>query len=99
MSGIYIPMAMPKRGHTVTLTILGGGEVYVQYYDCKPHLTVPIVYKAVPVPDHGRLIDADALQVDMMKMVASGMYGEEDCIDAVIEAPTIIPASGGNENE
>lgn len=55
MAGVYIPgMEMPKRGHTVTLTILGGGEVCVQYYDCKPHLTVPIVYKAVPVPDHGR---------------------------------------------
>lgn len=35
MSGIYIPMEMPKRGHTVTLTILGGGEVCVQYYENK----------------------------------------------------------------
>ena len=57
MSGVYLRgMEMPKRGHTVTLTILGGGEVCVQYYDCKSHLTVPIVYKAVPVPDHGRLL-------------------------------------------
>ena len=45
----------------------------------------------VPVPPHGRLIDADALQVEMMEMVSLGIYGEEDCIDAVIEAPTIIP--------
>lgn len=48
----------------------------------------------ITVPPHGRLVDADALQVDMMEIVASGIYGEEDCIDAVIEAPTIIPASG-----
>ena len=49
----------------------------------------------IPVPPHGRLIDADALQVDMTEIVASGMYGEEDCIDAVIEAPTVIPAEEG----
>ena len=46
----------------------------------------------VPVPPHGRLIDADALQVEMMEMVSLGIYGEEDCIDAVIEAPTVIQA-------
>lgn len=40
-----------------------------------------------------RLIDADALQADMMEMVSSGLYGLEDMIDAVIEAPTIDPES------
>ena len=35
-----------------------------------------------------RLIDADALQENMMN---SGLYGCEDMIDAVIEAPTISP--------
>ena len=38
-----------------------------------------------------RLIDGNALQSNMMEMVASGMYGLEDMIDAVIEAPTISP--------
>lgn len=61
MSGVYIPgMKMPNRGHTVTLTITGSGVAVVQYYDCKPQLAVPIVSKAVPVPDHGDLIDRDA---------------------------------------
>lgn len=74
MSGIYIPgLEMPKRGHTVTLTIMGGGEAVVQYYDCKPQLTVPIVYKAVPVPDHGDLIDRDKLEKDIDKYIG----GEE----------------------
>ena len=59
-----------------------------------PMLGKPKFCPLVPVPPHGRLIDADALQVDMMEMVASGMCGEEDCIDAVIEAPTIIEAEG-----
>ena len=38
-----------------------------------------------------RYIDADKLQTDMMEMVASGLYGPEDMIDAVIEAPAVSP--------
>lgn len=38
-----------------------------------------------------RFIDADALQADMMDMAARGIYGLEDMIDAVIEAPTVSP--------
>ena len=38
-----------------------------------------------------RYIDAGKLQTDMMEMVASGLYGPEDMIDAVIEAPTVSP--------
>ena len=98
MSGVYIKgMEMPKRGHTVTLTILGGGEVYVQYYDCKPHLTVPIVYKAVPVPDHGRLIDADALPTYDKPIGKMMMFGGEYVYTqtAIDNAPTIIPAEEG----
>ena len=38
-----------------------------------------------------RYIDANALQSNMMEMVASGLYGLEDMIDAVIEAPTVSP--------
>jgi uncharacterized ParB-like nuclease family protein len=37
----------------------------------------------------GRLIDATKLQGEMMDMVASGHYGLEDMIDAVIEQPTV----------
>lgn len=101
MSGIYIPgLAMPERGHTVTLTITGGGKAVVQYYDCKPQLTVPIMYKAVPVPERGRLIDADAL---MERFSYSPGDTAEDRIwiraarRIIIEAPTIIPADKEGE--
>jgi hypothetical protein len=36
-----------------------------------------------------RLIDATKLQGEMMDMIASGLYGLEDMIDAVIEQPTV----------
>lgn len=111
MSGVYLKgMEMPKRGHTVTLTILGGGEVCVQYYDCKPHLTVPIVYKAVPVPDHGRLGDLDDVINDVRHYLCEGCsdyFGPdaktESCdycrgtmlIKAIERKSSIIPAEEG----
>lgn len=106
MSGIYIPgMEMPKRGHTVTLTILGGGEVCVQYYDCKPHLAVPIVYKAIPVPDHGRLIE----ERDVLAIASEycpdddGSVGKvadlREMLDEIEGLPTIIPADPVDKEE
>lgn len=53
--GVYLPnMEMPKRGHTVTITIVGSGQAYVEYYDCRPHVEETIEYEAVSAPPHGR---------------------------------------------
>ncbi len=60
--GVYIKgMEMPRHGHTITITIVGSGQAYVEYFDCRPHVEETIEYTAVPVPEHGRLIDADVL--------------------------------------
>lgn len=118
MSGIYISgMEMPRKGHTVTITILPSGEACVDHYDCRPQLTVPILYNAISVPDHGRLGDLDALVGQMQhnlfeiedkaekelgfdETLRRGMqYGHAVCVDAVNDAPTIIPASGEKECE
>lgn len=63
-----------------------------EWYEQKPDWC-PLV----PVPDHGRLIDADALE--------EYFVNDPSCL-TIFEAikklqgmPTIIPASGGNENE
>lgn len=97
MSGVYIPgMKMPNRGHTVTLTITGGGEAVVQYYDCKPQLTVPIVYKAVLIPDHGRLVDADALEklsLPRTEMIDGEIVQNRYVsLETIRQMPTVIPA-------
>lgn len=92
MSGIYIPgMGMPKRGHTVTVTIGGCEEVYVEYYDCRPHVEEDIKYKAVPVTDHGRLIDA----FDTVKKLCDSEY--YNAAEIVSDMPTIIPADKEEE--
>ena len=49
-------------------------------------------YKAVPVPPHGRLIDADALTISTAVPLDGKPYRYVH-IDNIKDAPTIIPAS------
>ena len=64
-------------------------------------------YQAVPVPPHGRLIDADALEKIMCEGIApsvkdGGFKHPFDIIRAVANAPTIIPADhigDANQND
>ena len=57
----------------------------------------------VPVPPHGRLIDADVAEViSFAEEEADGkdfMDGILYAADWISKQPTIIPASGGNEDE
>ena len=59
MSGVYIPgMEMPKDGeHPYWVTIHSDGIIEYNKNKGQGWQTS----EAVPVPDHGRLIDADAL--------------------------------------
>ena len=98
--GLYITdMEMPKDKE-VFLRIDEKGEVYVYgSYPTKLH-------KAVPVPAHGRLIDADALEelVIKQKYACAGAsahgaiselhksWGLHDAELMIEAAPTIIPA-------
>lgn len=95
MSILIKGMEMPKRGHTITITIVGNGQTYVEYFDCRPHVKETIEYTAVHVPAHGRLIDADEfLQRALGTKCFRGDYAlmlEE----LVGESTTVIPASGG----
>lgn len=112
MSGIYIPgMEMPTEGFVEILirddgTVLQTGQSYrvdgTDYYT--PYVgEMPVIYKAIPVPDHGRLIDADALPYTRLYkenwIKGAGREAPAVWKEDVDSAPTIIPASGGNENE
>lgn len=92
--GIYLPnMEMPKGGYRTVeiafdsdghpMALADGGDVF----------------DVIPVPPHGRLIDADALDADLERQ---DMHtGEWDAVGFSIEeienAPTIIPAEPLNE--
>lgn len=80
--GIYIKgMEMPTEDKEIIVRISSDGTVMTEYASPIPWA------KAVPVPEHGRLIDADALT-----KVSSPRYGLVN-VGQIDNAPTIIPAS------
>lgn len=95
--GVYIKgMEMPKEGNETILRLMPDGTVLDQYGH---HLAL----KAVPVPPHGRLIDADAL-ANKHRTMAYEDGGRKYSFHAsakawVEEAPTIIPAETEKEGE
>ena len=95
MSGIYIPgMEMPENGWHKVIKIFSDGTV-VSYYD-----SVELA-KAIPVPDHGRLIDADALW-DVAYKAWGTEYDPWVCnlfMEMINNAPTIIPAGTADKEE
>lgn len=100
MSGIYIHgMEMPKAGaYICELGVLDENTAVLTV--CTPIDKSQISYKLVPVPPHGRLIDADAL---MERFSYSPGDTREDMIwiraarRIIIEATTIIPADKEEE--
>ena len=88
MAGIYIPdKELPKgEGSELIIRIQPDGEVLDLH---KIHLGK----KAIPVPDHGRLIDADALKSRATE--GTDEHGRKCLlikIGFVNTMPTIIPA-------
>lgn len=93
MSGVYINgMEMPKNcaDCPVNMNICHRGYEYLlehtELYDRRAD-NCPLI----PVPDHGRLIDADALLNSVTTKYGWFEVGNDD----VRNAPTIIPSSGG----
>ena len=91
MSGVYIPnMKMPESCDVCWAEY--------SYEICNSHSeNCPLI----PVPDHGRLIDADVLEADNWHLqrymtTPTGCWIESKMLK---DAPTIIPASGGKEVE
>ena len=101
MAGIYIQgLKMPADGELLCVEIHPDGKVSY-HLDLKSRE----IAKAVPVPDHGRLVEADALALRMkpvpfaMETDAIGTWGEiwaEECRE-ISEMPTVIPEDRGDK--
>ena len=88
MSILIKNMEMPNPGHIVLVEIDENGDVFAAYDGGRTKLTQ---HKAVSIPPHGRLIDADALDNTL------GIEDRDNYVHWTLEdAPTIIPAE---ENE
>ena len=92
MAGIYISnMEMPQRDEVIT--IYPDGTAHRRYLGLRLHISES---KAVPVPEHGRSIDADAI-IQRIPIVSYEIY---ENIRALIDsAPTIIPADPEKEDQ
>lgn len=107
MSGIYIPgMEVPKSCAKCQMFGEYGcpfiGAVGYALTEGRRSEDCPLI----PVPDHGRLIDKDALERDISEnVVFSGrernaeLIGANKIINRLHRAPTIIPADPDKEVE
>ena len=115
MSGVYIPgMEMPTSCFECAL--LDYSDTYKCRFGFKSltpehgiNISRPPFCPLIPVPDHGRLIDADAMtesvktQTGFVKllggreMVEIAGIIERNFLKEVNNAPTIIPAEEGTE--
>lgn len=93
--GIYLPnMEMPKTGCYI-LSVDNTGKDKTIFTVAKHTQSGKIIScrvgEAVPVPPHGRLIDADAVQEEFKK------FHDGKRLMLIDTAPTIIPASKSEE--
>lgn len=108
---VLINMEMPKEGFVEILirddgTVQQTGQSYridgTNYYT--PYIgEIPVMYEAIHVPPHGRLIDADELlekqKADAEIFMGSTNYGDKvrydeamNAVANIVNAPTVIPA-------
>lgn len=103
MSGIYIPgMAMPaEQTYVLIIAIQSDGRVFPVRIDAEGN---PMIFqneemqnRAIPVPPHGRLIDADSKTFPTLHRNPSNDYmkGWNACLRSVQQQPTIIPVEEG----
>lgn len=88
MSGVYISgMEMPKSCYDCPVEcegdVCGITKGGCTWDERPPHCPL------IPVPEHGRLIDADALSKQFVK---DETYFTEEVVYEIDNAPTIIPA-------
>lgn len=86
MTGIYVEnISMPHGDELIVITSDGVALLIDK------ELTTLERSKAIPVPEHGRLIDADALTISTAVPLNGKPY-QYVHIDNIKSAPTIIPA-------
>lgn len=103
--GVYINMEMPKEGFVEILvrddgTVQQTGQSYridgTDYYT--PYVgEMPTIYKAVPVPPHGDLIDKDATMNAILEERGEDTACWFACI--VNDMPAVIPSDKAEEGE
>jgi len=91
-------MEMPKEGEWISVNIFHDGKCFLQSW-CGKDFNFAAKLTAVPVPPHGRLIDADALDTEIFQAGFSYAltrrklrYTPGDVRQKIANAPTVIEA-------
>lgn len=93
MSGIYIEgMGLPDNDEVIALFVYPNGDVRLW----RPPSAIGQQYTAVPVADHGRLIDADEIPYNKIMLEDDEFYYGVT-MPYIDRMPTIIPASKEGE--
>lgn len=90
MSGIYIPMEMPRGCLDCQFRKHDMCKKWLKVWDCA--VNRPDNCPLVAVPDHGRLIDADKLKKQIEDENRFSAVYEKATFRYLDNAPTIIPA-------
>lgn len=98
--GVYINIEMPQKtyAHCMLIKDIDGS---VQLHVCTKNseeISEWERYDLVPVPPHGRCVDADKLMQEMRLFIKENMLSRDDArelLETLEDAPTIIPAEEG----
>lgn len=97
--GIYVKdVEMPKNHNHVTITIWSNGAASYGLHDREESIVDFRNVEVVPVPPHGRLIDADAAVANRNADI-NWCYDLYDLPDYLSGCPTIIPADPEEEEK
>lgn len=99
MSSVYFP-SWDVHGSCINCPARHGAECWAANCSHIPdyHNSIPEWCPAIPVPEHGRLIDADKIGLtDFEIIMCGGSYKEsmKMILEKIVNAPTIIPAKQG----
>lgn len=102
--GVYINMEMPQKtyAHCMLIKDIDGSAQLLVCTKNSGEISEWESYDLVPVPPHGRLIDADALIDSFDPSDFWNPDAEDNCfaaIHVVNTAPTIIPAEEATDGE
>ena len=102
--GVYINMEMPKNCMLCPLCVEeadpANGEMCMVTGTLMPPCTRERLDNCplVPVPPHGRCVDADKLMQEIRLFIKENMLSRDDArelLETIEDAPTIIPAEEG----
>lgn len=97
MSGIYIPwMSMPRTCDDCQVSADCPNDEHIDGYTMQKK---PRFCQLVPIPPHGRCIDADVLEYEEAYLNGHYELGDVEIVtrEDIESAPTIIPADKGGD--